>query len=428
MRRVPVLVIAVSLFLTACGVTDGATDGVVPGAGPALGTGPTTTLTPNPVIDVIEPDGELVGLTATLIAEGFARPADARSPIGDDRIFVVDQEGFVYVVEDGAVVAEPFLDLTAEVKFDSNEQGLVTIAFHPRFHENRRFFVFYTDLDGDSQLYEYRTDVGNPNRADPETARRIITIEQKQAWHQSGSIAFGPDGYLWMSIGDGGFIGDPDKNGQNPETLLATIVRLDIDAEPYAIPPDNPYVGVPTDELREIWAFGVRNPWRITIDHETGLLYIPDVGQEGFEEVDVVPITSGGGQNFGWSITEGTSCYFKEAPADGDLSCDTTGITMPIYEYGRPGGCAIVGGPVYRGASMPELHGTYFFADYCGGWIRSFRTDGTSLTDEKDWISVIGRLGNITSLATDGNGEIIVTVINGEIYRIDPVREGATDQ
>lgn len=419
MRRVPVFLVAISLVIAGCGDTTA--------SGPSVGTGPTTTLTPRPSVDPVIPAGEFVGLTATLIADGFARPADARSPIGDERVFVVDQEGFIYIVKDGEVLADPFLDLTDVVNFDQNEQGLVTIAFHPRFHENRRFFVFYSDEDTDSQLVEYRVSEDDPNQADPQSARPVISIEQPHVWHQSGAIAFGPDGYLWMSIGDGGFIGDPNKNGQNPQNLLATIIRLDIDADPYAIPPDNPFVDSET-AAPEVWAYGVRNPWRITIDHETGLLYIPDVGQEGLEEIDVVSIDSGGGQNFGWSITEGTACYFKEEPEDGDLTCDTTGITMPIFEYGRSGGCAVVGGPVYRGASIPELHGEYFFADYCGGWVRSFRPSGTSLLNERNWQSDLGRLGNITSVATDGDGELLVTTISGEIYRLDPIRQGESDQ
>lgn len=412
MRRVPLSLVALILVLTACG--DPAD------AGPALGTGPTTTSDPGPTVDVVDPSGEFVTLEATLVADGFARPADARAPIGDDRLFVVDQEGYVYVVHDGVTNDEPFLDLTADVSFDNNEQGLVTIEFHPRFHENRRFFVFYTDLDGDARLVEFQASASDPDRADPDSARLVIEVEQPHIWHQSGSLSFGPDGYLWMSLGDGGFIGDPNKNGQNRTNLLATIVRLDVDAEPYAIPPDNPYVGVETDELREIWAYGVRNPWRITVDPVSRLLFIPDVGQEGFEEIDVVSIDDGAGSNFGWSITEGTACYFKEEPED--PTCDTTGITMPLVEYGRGGGCAVVGGPVYRGAFIPELHGSYFYADYCGGWIRSLTTDGSAVRDVTDWTADIGRLGSITSLATDGNGELIVTTIQGKVYRLDAVR------
>ncbi len=412
MRRVPVLFVALTLLLAACGDPSD--------AGPALGTGPTSTAIPAPTIDVIDPSADFVGLEATLVADGFARPADARAPIGDDRLFVVDQEGYVYVVRDGVTLDEPFLDLTDEVSFDNNEQGLVTIEFHPRFHENRRFYVFYTDLDGDARLVEFTASESNPDRADPDSSRLVIEVEQPHVWHQSGSLSFGPDGYLWMSLGDGGFIGDPNKNGQDPTNLLATIVRLDVDTEPYAIPPDNPFVGVETDEMREVWAYGVRNPWRITVDPVSRLLYIPDVGQEGFEEIDVVSIDEGAGSNFGWSITEGTACYFKEEPVD--PTCDTTGITMPLLEYGRSGGCAVVGGPVYRGASIPELHGSYFYADYCGGWIRSLTTDGIAVRDLVDWSPDLGRLGNITSLATDGNGELIVTTISGQIFRLDAIR------
>jgi glucose/arabinose dehydrogenase len=418
MRRVPVFLLAIALTAAACGDTTGSAD-----QAPTAGTGPTTTLTPPPTVAPVEPSGELVGVTATLVASGFARPADARAPVGDERLFVVDQEGVVYVVKDGVTLPEPFLDLREQVNFDSNEQGLISIAFHPRFHENRRFFVFYTDLETNSQLVEYRASEENPDRADVQSARRVIEIPQPHIWHQSGSIDFGPDGYLWMSLGDGGLIGDPNGNGQDPTNLLATIVRLDIDDTPYAIPPDNPLVDSGDGEPSELWAYGVRNPWRIAVDNETRLLYIPDVGQEGFEELNVVTIDQEAALNFGWSITEGTACYFREPPEDGDATCDMTGITMPILEYGRSGGCAIVGGPVYRGASMPELHGSYFFADYCGGWLRSLRTDGTEITDEQDWEPDLGRLGNITTVATDGNGELIIATIAGDIFRIDPVRE-----
>lgn len=394
-----------------------------------LGPGPTTTLVPGPTIAPVDPEGRLRGIQPTLIADGFERPADARSPVGDDRIFVVDQVGYVYVVKDGKRLERPFLDVSEEISYDENERGLVTIAFHPRFRENGRFYLFYTDLEFSARLVEYRVSDADPDRADPSSAHPIIAIPQIRSQHQSGSVVFGPDGYLWLSIGDGGGIGDPDDNGQDPSNLYGTIVRLDVDAaDPYAIPPDNPFVGSDDEAAPEVWAYGLRNPWRIAIDSETGLLYIADVGQEGYEEVNAVAVDSGGGFNFGWSTVEGTECFFKEegkkqAAAAGALRCDKDGITMPIHQHNRQGGrCATVGAGVYRGAAMPELHGVYFYGDYCRGALYSFRYENGEISADRNWINDIDRFGNITSIGTDGNGEMLVATLQGEIYRVDPVR------
>lgn len=439
MQRFPVrgpgLIIGTILIVAACG---GATDpGFAEGASSEkvtplttttvvqLGPGPTTTLTPAPTVTTAIPAEPLTGLEATLVADGFQRPADARAPVGDERIFVVDQPGYVYIVADGETLEEPFLDISEEVSFDENERGLVTIAFHPRYHDNGRFYVFYTDLDFTAVLVEFRVS-DDPDRADPDSARTILALPQERKQHQSGAVAFGPEGYLWLSLGDGGGIGDPDGLGQDPTNLYGTVVRLDVDAaQPYAIPPGNPYVDTGNGEPWEIWAYGVRNPWRISIDIDTGLLYVADVGQEGYEEIDVVPAASGGAFNFGWSTTEGTECYFvdeakKEAAAAGALSCDKDGITMPAYQYDRSaGGCAIVGGSVYRGAAIPELHGTYFYGDYCKGALFSFRYVDDRVIEETEWLDT---LGNITTIGTDGNGELLVTNLQGQVQRIDPVR------
>jgi len=447
MQRLPVgrvaLIIGTILIVAACGgATGGSVDdrfedgfddedsykGVTPLTTTTvvqLGPGPTTTLTPGPVVTTTAAAQPLAGLEASLVADGFERPADARSPISDDRIFVVDQPGYVYVIADSEVLEEPFLDISDEVSFDENERGLVTIAFHPRFEDNGRFYVFYTDLDFTAVLVEYRVS-DDPDRADPDSARTILALPQKYKQHQSGSVAFGPDGYLWLSLGDGGGIGDPDGLGQDSTNLYGTVVRIDVDAaQPYAIPPDNPYVDTADGVPWEIWAYGVRNPWRMSIDNETGLVYIADVGQEGYEEIDIVPSDSGGSYNFGWSTTEGTDCYFKdeakkEAAAAGALSCDKTGITMPVHQYDRSaGGCAIVGGSVYRGAAIPELHGTYFYGDYCNGALFSFRYVDDEVIEVSEWLD---SLGNITTIGTDGNGELLVTNLQGQVQRIVPVR------
>lgn len=408
MRLVGLLVSA-GFLLAACG--DGR-------EGPPIGPGPTVPEATAPTIEVSEPEDELAGLTATPIASDLPPLTQAIAPVGDDRVFVVTKPGQVLVIRDGEVESQPFLEIEEEVRSEGNEQGLLTLAFHPSFAENGRLFVTYTNLEGDLQLVEYLVSDDDPDRIDPGSARFVLEVPQPHQYHQSGAIVFGPDGYLWMSIGDGGGNQDTYGNGQDPSTLQATIVRLDIDAaEPYAIPPDNPFLDDEGDPpaREEVWAYGLRNPWRIDIDAEAGLIYIADVGQEGAEEVNIVPITDGG-LNFGWPITEGSTCLAVDP-------CDPSEFVLPVYEFGRNGSCAIVGGPVYRGATIPELHGEYFFADYCVGWIRSFSYDPeTGMSEITDWEPDLGRLGNITSLSTDGQGEILVSNLNGEVWRLDAVR------
>lgn len=358
-----------------------------------------------------------MGLTAVTLAGGFEAPVDVAGSIGDDRIFVVEKAGVIRVIDgDGQRLEDPFLDLRGFVLSEGNEQGLTTLELHPQFGANGRAFVFYTDLDGHGQIYEYTVDSDNPNRLDPDTARQILEVPQPNQYHQSGTMAFGPDGYLWLSLGDGGGQYDPFHNGQDPGTLLGTILRLDVDnADPYAIPPDNPFVETERGEAtrREIWAYGVRNPWRISVDSAAGLLYIADVSQDGNEEVNVVP-TASGPHNFGWPVWEGSICLL-------DDSCEAEEFTDPVYEYPHDGTCAIVGGEVYRGAAIPELHGHYFFTDHCGGWIRSLVYNGTSV-DVHQWMDDFGRIRYITSWATDATGELVMTTLEGQLLRIEPVR------
>lgn len=403
-------VFVAGLLLVACGEGRG--------EGPPIGPGTTVPETPRPTVDVVVPASDLEGLTATLLASDLAPLTQAIAPVGDDRVFAVAKPGQILIIRDGEVLSQPFIDISDDVRSEGNEQGLLTLAFHPDFAVNGRVFVTYTDLEGDLQLVEYRVSDDDPDRIDPTTARVVLEVPQPHQYHQSGAIVFGPDGYLWMSLGDGGGQQDTYGNGQDPSTIKATIVRLDIDAaEPYAIPPDNPFLDDDGDPPArpEVWAYGLRNPWRIDIDVETDLIYIADVGQEGAEEVNIVPVAEGG-LNFGWPITEGSSCLAEDP-------CDPSEFVLPEFEFGRNGSCAIIGGPVYRGAAIPELHGEYFFADYCIGWIRSFSFDpATGVSDIRDWEPDIGRLGNITSLSTDGQGEILVSNLNGEVWRLEPVR------
>ncbi|MFZ0627548.1 MAG: PQQ-dependent sugar dehydrogenase [Acidimicrobiia bacterium] len=383
--------------------------------GPSISAAPVT-VPPVESSTVMESD-PLVGLEATLVASGFDPLTDVVGSPVDDRLFVVEKQGRIMVVDHGATLPQPFLDITDWTYSAGNEQGLLTLLFHPDFAHNRRFFVFFTDRDADSRLVEMKVMASDPNRVDPASVRDILEVPQHLQYHQSGSMVFGPDGMLWLSIGDGGGEGDPELNGQNPTNLYATVLRIDVDhGDPYSIPQDNPFVDSPNGERPEIWAYGVRNPWRITIDPQTGYLVIPDVGQEGSEEVDLAKLDDGG-RNFGWSTMEGTSCFRDE-------SCDPTGITPPIFEYLHNGyGCAIVGGPVYRGAAIPELDGQYFYADYCIGWVRSLKLEDGQVVQRRDWEEDLQRKGNVSTIGTDRNGEMYIVNLGGEVWRIDPVRE-----
>ena len=262
---------------------------------------------PAPPAEMLAPD--FAGLEATLIAEGLPALTDVTGLPSGDAFLATDKKGAVLVVENGQVRPDPFIDLSDWVWSDGNEQGLVTVELHPDFEDNGKLYLFFTDINQDSQLVEVRVSKSDQYRADIGSLRPVLEIPQDQQYHQSGSIEFGPDGNLWLSIGDGGWVGDPFKRGQNATNLYATVLRLDVDgAVPYGIPSDNPFIDSPGGERREVWAYGLRNPWRISIDDLTGNLYVPDVGQEGSEEVNVVSLGDPG-QNFGWSITEGTLCF-----------------------------------------------------------------------------------------------------------------------
>ncbi|MBE0595101.1 MAG: PQQ-dependent sugar dehydrogenase, partial [Gemmatimonadales bacterium] len=251
---------------------------------------------------------------------------------------------------------------------------------------------------------------GDPDVADAMSAKLVIAIDQPYANHNGGMIAFGPDGMLFIGMGDGGSANDPHGNGQNRATLLGAMLRIDVDTgDPYAIPADNPFVGQP-DARGEIWALGVRNPWRFSFDRGGSRLYIADVGQNAWEEIDIVP-ASQAGLNFGWNVMEGTHCFRS-------TSCDQTGLTLPAVEYGHDQGCSVIGGYVYRGTAMPELAGHYFYADWCQGWLRSFRFDGAgNLTEHTEW--PVGDIGNPVGFGEDADGELYIASQNGRVYRLE---------
>ncbi|MGE0161235.1 MAG: sorbosone dehydrogenase family protein, partial [Gemmatimonadales bacterium] len=305
----------------------------------------------------------------------------------------------------------PFLDV-ADLVSGGGEQGLLGMAFHPDYGANGRFYVNYTDTLGHTQIVRYSVSA-DPDVADPGSALPISTVQQPYANHNGGMIAFGPnDGMLYVGMGDGGSGGDPHGHGQNRMTLLGDMLRLDVDGgTPYAIPADNPYVAS-LSIAPEIWASGLRNPWRFAFDRATGDLYIADVGQNAWEEVSFQPASSAGGENYGWNVMEGTHCYPVTA------GCSQAGLTLPIHEYDHGDGCSIAGGYVYRGADFPALQGRYFFADLCSSWLRSFAVVGGVVRGLQDHTASAGPVSSIVSFGEDGLGELYVVSHGGAILRI----------
>ena len=346
----------------------------------------------------------------------YSSPLHVVSPPDDDRLFVVEQGGRVKVVDDGLAVAAPFINVSGLITSPrASEQGLLGLAFHPGYQVNGRFFLAYTDAGGDLVVGEFHS-TPSSNVADPGLVRRVIEIDQPFANHNGGHLLFGPDGYLYVGVGDGGSGGDPLGHGQNTATLLGTILRLDVngDAFPgqssrnYAIPPTNPFVG--SSGADEIWHWGLRNPWRFWIDPESQLMFIADVGQSQREEVTVVSSLTGG-LNLGWNRLEGSRCY----PSGG--SCSTSGTVLPQVEYTHTEGRSITGGPVYRGEDLPELVGTYFYGDFSEGWIRSFEfVDG--VTEHWDWEPQLSVASLVSSFGVDVDGEIYITGLGGSVWKL----------
>jgi glucose/arabinose dehydrogenase len=341
------------------------------------------------------------------VASGLSNPLFLDAPAGDARLFVVEQAGRIRIVENGQLRAEPFLDVSAKVS-TGGERGLLGLAFHPRYATNGWFYVNYTDRDGDTRVERYRVS-SDRNRADAASASLVIAVDQPYANHNGGMLAFGPDGMLYVGMGDGGSGGDPQNNAQNLFSLLGKLLRLDVDgATPYAIPPSNPYF-VASSARNEIWASGLRNPWRFSFDRVDGRLYIADVGQSALEEVNVAGVGEAG-LDYGWRTMEGTSCY-------GAATCSRAGLRLPVLEYGRGDGCSITGGYVYRG-SIAGIRGHYFYSDYCRGWLRSAVVSPTgAVSDRREWD--VGALGQVLSFGQDSAGELYVLSGNGRVYRIE---------
>ena len=348
-------------------------------------------------------------LRAELIADGFEAPVHLSAPPSDPRLFVVEQPGRIRIVDPGGIPrATPFLDIADRVRC-CGERGLLSVAFHPAYSSNGWFYVNYTDAEGDTRIERY-TVSSDADVAERASAKLILELEQPFSNHNGGLNVFGPDGMLYIGLGDGGGAGDPQGHGQNRATLLGSILRLDVDGgDPYRIPADNPFVTTP-GARGEIWAYGLRNPWRFAFDRNEGQLYIADVGQDQWEEVNRVSAGQGG-VNYGWNVMEGAHCF-------GAVGCQTASLTLPVMEYAHGEGCSITGGHVYRGSAIPDVVGDYFFADYCGGWIRSLRLESGGAVEVRDWD--LGALGQITSFGEDAARELYVLTETGRLYRLAP--------
>ena len=348
-------------------------------------------------------------LQTELVTRGLDRPIHVTNAgDGSGRLFVVEKAGRIRIVAGGVLQQTPFLDITDRVGSAGSEQGLFAVAFHPRYRENGLLFVHYTDKAGDTVIARFRAGPG-ANTADRASAQTILQVDQPYANHNGGQIAFGPDGYLYIGLGDGGGGGDPQGNGQNRGTLLGKILRIDVDsANPYGIPSGNPFRDV-AGARPEIWALGLRNPWRFSFDRTTGDLFIADVGQNALEEVNVQPRSSRGGENYGWNVMEGNGCF---RPATG---CNRTGLVLPIAEYNHDLGCSITGGFRYRGQDVGAFADAYFFADYCSGRIWGLAQAGGRWS----MAELLDTQFSISSFGEDERGELYLLDAGGGLYRIN---------
>jgi glucose/arabinose dehydrogenase len=385
----------------------------------------TATLAPTPVTQQVQVNAGATGsaavsyaATAPLalalqeVASGLSAPIFLTAPPGDNRLFILERPGRIRVVQGGGLLATPFLDIS-NLTSTSGERGLLSMAFHPQYASNGYFFLYYTNLAGDIVIERRQVSAGNANVADPLSALAILTIPHPTfSNHYGGLLSFGPDGYLYAGTGDGGSAGDPPGNAQNTNVLLGKLLRLDVNAstvaQPYAIPPGNPFAtagGRP-----EIWAYGLRNPWRYAFDMPAQLLYVADVGQANWEEVNVRPLGQAG-NNYGWNIMEGSHCYNSS-------SCKQAALVLPAIEYSHDaaGGCSVTGGYVYRGSALPELAGQYLYSDYCSGWLKSFGYSNGTASAVTDW--GITNVGNILSFGQDAQNELYMLSGTGKVYRI----------
>jgi len=411
MKRV--LVLPVILFLAACS-NPGKPPLSTPEAAAAIPRiTPPSKITPIPSVSTIAPTPMRASAAAfpdtsayqwTAVVTGLVSPVDIQFPNdGTGRMFIVEQAGRIRIVENGQLLETPFLDIVDRVGSEGNEQGLLGLAFHPDFRDNGNFYVNYTDKNGNTVIARFHA---QGDLTDPASESRLLRVAQPFPNHNGGGLVFGPDGYLYIGLGDGGSQGDPSGNGQNLNTLLGKLLRIDVDhGSPYAVPGDNPFAtggGKP-----EIWAYGLRNPWRFSFDRATRDLYIADVGQDTWEEIDFIPAASGAGSNFGWNYFEGSHPYQGASPAGIQFQ-------VPVAEYSHAeGGCAVTGGYVYRGA-LTEWQGVYLHGDFCSGKVWGL------VRSRNGWqYQILFETGfNITSFGQDTSGEIYLADRAGGIYRL----------
>jgi glucose/arabinose dehydrogenase len=348
------------------------------------------------------------------VASGFEQPVYVIGPDdGTDRLFIVERPGRIRIVADGAVLPEPFLDITTLVESRSSEQGLLSVAFPEDFARSGEFYVYYTARGedegvGDNTIARYRVRRDDPNRAIRASGEVLLAVPDFRVNHNGGNLQFGPDGFLYAGFGDGGGAGDPQGNAQDPSTLFGSIVRIDVGrGDPYAIPTDNPLAddgaGAP-----EVWVWGLRNPWRFSFDRASGDLWIGDVGQGALEEVNWLPAGAAAGINLGWNVMEGSACFRAQ-------TCDAAGLTPPIAEYSHEFGCSVVGGYVYRGPREAALQGVYLFGDYCSGLVWGLGRDR-----EGNWAlsRAIDTGLTISSFGQDAAGEVYLVTLSGDVYRL----------
>ncbi|CAN7592520.1 PQQ-dependent sugar dehydrogenase [Massilia sp. LjRoot122] len=356
--------------------------------------------------------GAPVNIALSQVASNLDNPTFLTAPAGDARLFVVERAGRIRIVDNGNTLSAPFLDISGRV-FTGGEGGLLSMAFDPQFAGNRYFYIYYTDPQQNIVIERFSA-ASNPNLADPTSGLVILRIPHPGFTnHFGGQVAFGPDGYLYLGTGDGGGAGDPNRNGQNLNSLLGKLLRIDVRnasaAQPYAIPAGNPYLNQ-AGRRAEIWAAGLRNPWRFSFDGNQ--LYLSDVGQDRREEVNI-GAADAAGLNYGWNTMEGTLCYNA-------ATCDRTGLTLPVFEYDHgtndANGCSITGGFVYRGSAIPGLQGRYFYSDFCRGFLKSFLAGGGNVGEQRDWS--VGDIGNVVSFGQDGQGELYLMTSRGIVYRI----------
>ncbi len=347
-------------------------------------------------------------ISLTKVVGGLEQPVHI-THAGDrsGRLFVVEQKGRIRIVKNGVLQSQPFLDITNRVSC-CGERGLLSVAFPPNYASKKYFYVNYTNKAGNTVVARYRLS-GNPNVADSNSEQAVLRVKQPFANHNGGQLAFGRDGYLYIGMGDGGGGGDPQNNAQNPASLLGKLLRIDVESgkTPYAIPPTNPFIQK-AGYRKEIWALGVRNPWRFSFDRRTGDLYMGDVGQNAYEEVNVQPASSTGGENYGWKIMEGKHCF-------NSTTCNQTNLTLPVVEYEHSLGCSVTGGMVYRGRSYQSMQGIYFYGDFCSGRIWGLRRRG------KVWQNtlLLDTAYGISSFGEDQVGNLYVTdLYKGDIYLI----------